>query len=79
MFDDLVNRNRIAEYETDWANTDPEVQEAALDALGADDIDDAVGSLYLSTKNSFDLECLAYNWKDLMGIVSHKEHELGLR
>ena len=69
---------QVSDYEVEWANTDPDIQDMALDALGAYDIDDAIGS-YLDADNDFDLECIAYNWKDLMDVVAHKEHEMGLR
>ncbi len=67
---------QIAEYETEWANTDNGLQELALDAVGADSIDDAVIIPYDDT-SIFDLEMYAYAWKDLMGVVAHKAHELG--
>jgi len=68
---------RIADYEVEWANTDPDIQDAALDALGADTIDEAIGPL--DATNLFELEMIEYAWKDLMSVVAHKENELGLR
>lgn len=68
---------QVGEYETEWANTDPDLQDAALDAVGADTIDDAIG--FYDALLDFDLEMIVYAWKDLLGVVAHKEHELGLR
>jgi CRISPR/Cas system-associated protein Cas10 (large subunit of type III CRISPR-Cas system) len=68
---------RIAEYETEWANTDFEVQDAALDAVGADTIDDVVAMW--PNMDEDQLDDAAWLWKDFMGVVRHKEHEMGLR
>lgn len=69
-------RNQIAEYETEWANTDPDIQDAALDALGAETIDDVV--LMWPDMDEMDLEAAVWLWKDLMSVVAHKENELGI-
>lgn len=61
----------VHDYETEWANTDPDIQDAALDALGAETVDDVICTW-------LDEEDVIWLWKDLMGVVRHKEHELGL-
>ena len=69
-------RARIDEYYEDWINVDPHVQDAALDAVGADTIDDVVVTWPNMSEN--DLENAAWLWKDFLGVVKHKEHELGI-
>lgn len=70
---------RIYEYDSEWANTDLDIQLAALDAVGADTIDDAVPySVDYTVLGDFELEMMCGLWKDLMSVVAHKEHELGL-
>lgn len=74
---DLVTR--INEYDTEWANTDIVVRIAALDAVGADTVDEAVPySSNYAELGDFDLEMIVGAYKDLMSVVAHKEHELGL-
>ena len=63
-------------YERDWANTDPDIQDAALDAVGAQTIDDVV--VTWSGMDEEDLANAVWLWKDFLDVVAHKEHELGL-
>lgn len=71
---------RIKEYEDRWYNdTDPEVQNEALDRVGAVTIDDAVlGIGFSQDQDEAWLELVAYSWKDLISVVAHYEHEIGL-
>ena len=70
--------NDIIEFETEWANTDLDLQLISLDAVGADTIDDAIGPWYpnYNILRDFDLEMLHSSWKDFMSVVAHKAHIL---
>lgn len=75
---DLIHK--IVEFEVEWANEDLDLKLATLDAVGADTIDEAIGPWCDNYDNlgDFDLEMIAASWKDFMGVLRHKAHELGL-